>query len=53
MTIQPMSPADAAWFHNDGPANPAIMTGVLITKQPLDFAAVRAVYEDRLLELFT
>ena len=50
MTIQPMSPADAAWFHNDGPANPAIMTGVLITKQPLDFAAVRAVYEDRLLE---
>lgn len=49
MTIQAMSPADAAWFHNDGPENPAIVTGVLLTKQPLDYATVRAVYEERLL----
>jgi len=49
MTIHPMSPADAAWFHNDGPANLAIVTGALLTKQPLDFAAVRAVYQERLL----
>ena len=49
MKTHPMSPADAAWFHNDGPANLAIMTGVLLTKKPLDFATVRAVYEERLL----
>lgn len=49
MTIHPLSPADAAWFHNDGPANLAIVTGVLLTKRPLDFATVRAVYQERLL----
>lgn len=49
MTIHPMSPADAAWFHNDGPANLAIVTGVLLTGQPLDFATVRDVYRERLL----
>lgn len=49
MKVHPMNPADAAWFHNDGPANQAIMMGVLLTKKPLDFATVRAVYQERLL----
>lgn len=49
MTTYPMSPGDAAWFHMDGPANLAIMTGLLITSQPLDFDRVRAVYHERLM----
>ena len=31
MSIHPMTPADAAWFHMDGPANLAIVTGLLVT----------------------
>ena len=38
-----------AWYHNDGPANQAIVTGVLLTSQTLDFDKVREVYRDRLL----
>lgn len=49
MTHRPMDPIDAAWLHMDGPANPAIITGILLTKQPLDFEKVRRLYRDRLL----
>lgn len=49
MANRAMSAADAAWFHNDGPENPAIVTGVVLTRQPLDFATVRAVCQERLL----
>ena len=48
MTTHPMSPVDAAWYHMDGPANPAMVTSVLLTKAPLDFDQVRAVYRQRL-----
>lgn len=48
-TTHPMSPVDAAWFHMDGPANPAIVTGVAITAQPLEFSRVRRDFERRLL----
>jgi diacylglycerol O-acyltransferase / wax synthase len=48
MKTYPMSPADAAWFHNDGPANLAIVMGVVLTKRPLDFNKVRKVYAERL-----
>lgn len=44
----PMSPVDAAWYHIDGPANLAQVTGILFTKTPLDFERVKAVYEHRL-----
>jgi diacylglycerol O-acyltransferase / wax synthase len=44
MTYHPMSAVDAAWYHMDGPANLAMVTGILITKQALDFDKVRAVY---------
>ncbi len=50
MAIHPMNPIDAAWYHMDGPANLAMVTGVLLTKEPLDFEAVRAVYQQRLPE---
>jgi len=44
MTTQPMSPVDAALYHMDGPANLAMVTGVLLTQKPLDFGKVRAVF---------
>jgi WS/DGAT/MGAT family acyltransferase len=43
-----MSPVDAAWYHMDGPANLAMVTGILLTKDRLDFKRVRAVYKRRL-----
>jgi diacylglycerol O-acyltransferase len=48
MTTHPMTPVDAAWFHMDGPVNLAIMTGLILTREPLDFERVRAVYRARL-----
>ena len=48
MKSYPMAAADAAWFHNDGPANLAIVMGVVLTKKPLDFNRVRAIYSERL-----
>jgi len=48
MKTYPMSAADASWFHNDGPANLAIMLGVILTGRPLDFDKVRKVYSERL-----
>ena len=48
MASYAMSPVDAAWYHMDGPENLAMVTGVLLTKRPLDFDRVRAVYRERL-----
>jgi len=48
MTTHPMSPADAAWYHMDGPANLAMVTGIALTKERLDFKKVRAVYKSRI-----
>jgi WS/DGAT/MGAT family acyltransferase len=43
-----MTPQDAAWYHMDGPANLAQVTGILFTREPLDFDRVKAVYARRL-----
>ncbi|MGL6110777.1 MAG: wax ester/triacylglycerol synthase family O-acyltransferase [Rubrivivax sp.] len=48
MKTYPMSAADAAWFHNDGPANLAIVMGIVLTKKPLDFKRVRKIYTERI-----
>ena len=48
MSTYPMDPVDAAWYHIDGPANLAMVTAVVLTKQPLDFDRVREVYRLRL-----
>ena len=48
MTTHPMSPVDAAWYHMDGPANLAMVTGILLTKERLDFKKVSALYKRRL-----
>ena len=50
MTTRSMTPVDAAWLHMDGPANPAITTGLLLTRRPLDFQRVREIYLARLLD---
>jgi len=49
MATRAMSPVDAAWYHMDGPANPAIVTAVAITRKPLDYARVRRDFQRRLL----
>lgn len=49
MARHPMSPVDAAWYHMDGPANPAIVTAVAITRRPLDFERLRRDLQRRLL----
>lgn len=48
MTTHPMHPVDAAWYHMDGPANLAMVTGILLTQARLDFRKVKAVYRHRL-----
>jgi hypothetical protein len=44
MATYPMNPVDAAWYHMDGPANLAIVTGLLQTRQALNFDKVKKVY---------
>lgn len=49
MSTQPLDPVDAAWYHLDSRANPAIVTAVALTSTPLNFARVKTVLEQRLL----
>ncbi|MCU0765163.1 MAG: wax ester/triacylglycerol synthase family O-acyltransferase, partial [Burkholderiaceae bacterium] len=48
MKSHPMTAVDAAWFHIDGPANTAVITSIALTRKPLDFDRVKAVYTQRL-----
>lgn len=48
MSIEPLGPVDAAWFHMDGPANTAVVTGLLTARRAFDFGATRRVFADRL-----
>jgi len=45
-----MTAVDASWYYIDGPVNLAQVTGILITKKPLDFARVKELYRNRLLK---
>jgi diacylglycerol O-acyltransferase len=49
MATHPMSPVDAAWYHMDGPANLAMVTGVMLTGERFDFERVKSVYQHRIL----
>lgn len=49
MTTHWMSPTDAAWYHMDSTANPAIVTAVAVTRRPLDYRRLHAVLARRLL----
>ncbi len=48
MSLHKMAPVDAAWFHMDGSANLAMVTSVALTRKPLDFNKVKALYTQRL-----
>jgi WS/DGAT/MGAT family acyltransferase len=48
MATIPMSPVDAAWYHMDGPANLAMVTGIGLSSQPFDFEAVKDLYARRI-----
>jgi WS/DGAT/MGAT family acyltransferase len=48
MALHRMSPMDAAWFHMDGPANRAMVTGLLFTTGPLAFERVRDLFGRRI-----
>ena len=48
MTLHPMSPVDAAWYHMDGPTNLAMVSGIVLTKERLDFNRVRDIFRVRL-----
>lgn len=48
MKSHSMSAVDAAWYHIDGPANTAMITSIVLTREPLDFDRVKAVYTARL-----
>ena len=48
MARHAMTPIDAAWYHIDGPVNFALVTGILLSREPLDFERVKAVYRRRL-----
>jgi len=43
MAVHAMDPVDAAWYHMDGPANPAVVTALTLTKQRLDAQRLRQV----------
>ena len=47
---KPMSPVDAGWFHMDGATNLAMVAGVTLTKEPLDFARLKEIYAHRILQ---
>ena len=48
MASVPMSPVDAAWYHMDGPANLAMVTGLALARERLDFERVRDLYARRI-----
>jgi WS/DGAT/MGAT family acyltransferase len=48
MATRPLSPVDVAWYRIDGPVNFAMVTGMLLTRKPLDFAKVKALCAERL-----
>ncbi|GIV68516.1 WS/DGAT/MGAT family O-acyltransferase [Caldilinea sp.] len=47
--VEMMDPVDAAWYRMDGPTNLAMVTGVALTKEPLDFERTKQVFAHRLL----
>lgn len=48
MTLHPLEPVDAAWFHMDGPVNTSVVTALATARRRFDFDGVRAVFADRL-----
>ena len=52
MTRYRMTPGDAAWLHMDRATNHMIVNSVMWFDEPMDWDAVRAVVQDRIVERF-
>lgn len=48
MSLHPLEPVDAAWFHMDGAANTSVVTALATARRRFDVEAVRAVFDGRL-----
>ena len=46
---EPLAPVDHAWLRMEDPTNLMMVTGIMIFDQPIDFARLRATFEQRLL----
>ena len=51
VTAEPMSPVDTTWLRMDQPANPMVITGVLMLQGPVDLDRLERVIAARLLAL--
>jgi len=49
MAMHTMNSVDAAWYHLDGHANPAVVNALITTEKPLEFKRVKDVFRQRLL----
>jgi diacylglycerol O-acyltransferase / wax synthase len=52
MTTERMTGGDAAWLHMDRPTNLMVVNAVFWFDEPLDWAAVTTVLQERLVEVF-
>src|SRR4051794_7952997 len=52
MTRHRMDPGDAAWLHMERPTNRMIVNSVMWVDEPMDWAALRALVEERLVGRF-
>jgi WS/DGAT/MGAT family acyltransferase len=52
MAHHPMSSADAAWLHMDRPTNLMVINAVLWFDEPLDWARVKDVFQERVIDTF-
>lgn len=48
---EPFSYVDAAWLHMEEPTSMAMITGVIMFDEPVDFAALKKLVKDRLLRV--
>lgn len=48
---EPFSLVDAAWLHMDEPTSMAVIVGVIMFEDPLDFATLKQLVRDRLLRV--
>ncbi len=48
---EPMAPVDTTWLRMDRPANPMVITGILILEGPVDLNAVESTLTERMLAI--
>jgi diacylglycerol O-acyltransferase len=48
MSLHPLEPVDAAWFHMDGAVNTSVVTALVTSRRRFDVDAMRTLLDDRL-----